>query len=221
MHDPLLSLRLDCSRGVRRKLEHCRFLILKHLGEEQGLPVRKFERIMMYVRVVLVHLPEDGRRMSNDTILPIKEPAWAEHYHPLEGKLRSRQNANRRVGIFRRSESASTGIEIAGGEFIANLGRTRLYVVQAVIAHAEDLLCCLQPQPTKFRNRPRELLPTAAISGHGRAVKSIPVDWEPRRSKWNLCELWQLGWVTSDLDHRHNAIVGAVIVLDLGQLPGA
>ena len=68
--------------------------------------------------------PEDGRRMSSGTRLPAKEPAWAVHYHLLEGEFRSRKNANRHVGIFRRRESASAGIEIAGSEFVANLGRT-------------------------------------------------------------------------------------------------
>src|SRR6516162_1298746 len=120
---------------------------------------------MMCARVILVDLTEDGRRMSDDTPLPAKEPTRAVHYHPLEGELRSRKNANRHSGIFRRSESASAGIEIAGGEFIAYLSRTRLYVVQAVIAHAEDLLCCLQPQPTKKQDCARGLvLPTGSTT---------------------------------------------------------
>jgi len=42
VHDPLLSLRLGSSRGMRRKLEYRRFLTLKHVGEHQSLPVRKF-----------------------------------------------------------------------------------------------------------------------------------------------------------------------------------
>jgi len=79
---------------------------------------------MMCTRVVFVDLPEDSSRMSNDTCLPVKEAAWAVHYHPLEGEFRSREKTNRHVGIFRRSESASAGIEIAGGELIANFGRT-------------------------------------------------------------------------------------------------
>jgi len=78
----------------------------------------------MCARVILVDSTEDGRRMGNDTPLPAKEPTRAVHYHPLEGELRSRKNANRHAGIFRCSESASARIEIAGGEFIANLGRT-------------------------------------------------------------------------------------------------
>jgi hypothetical protein len=42
VHDPLLSLRLGSSRGMRWKLEYRRFLTLKHVGEHQSLPIRKF-----------------------------------------------------------------------------------------------------------------------------------------------------------------------------------
>jgi hypothetical protein len=69
---------------------------------------------------VLVDLSEDSCRVIDNSYFPSKQPS----YWFSKGKLSSRQNANRRVGIFWRSESASTGIEIAGGEFIANLGRT-------------------------------------------------------------------------------------------------
>ena len=42
VRDPLLLCRFPCSNRLRRQLEHCRFLTLKHLSEQQGLPVRKF-----------------------------------------------------------------------------------------------------------------------------------------------------------------------------------
>jgi hypothetical protein len=45
-HDPFLGLCLGCGSRLRRrlrwKLEHSRFLTLKHVGEHQSLPVRKF-----------------------------------------------------------------------------------------------------------------------------------------------------------------------------------
>src|SRR5262249_34401402 len=44
-----------------------------------------------------------------------------------------------------------------------------LYVVQAVIAHAEDLLCCPQPRPTKSKNCARGLM-----LPHGCALKAWP-----------------------------------------------
>jgi len=42
VRDPLLGPRFCRSNRLRRQLEHCRFLTLKHLSEQQGLPVRKF-----------------------------------------------------------------------------------------------------------------------------------------------------------------------------------
>ena len=42
VRDPLLGSRFQCGNRLGRQLEHCRFLTLKHLSEQQGLPVRKF-----------------------------------------------------------------------------------------------------------------------------------------------------------------------------------
>src|ERR1700730_16859985 len=117
---------------------------------------------MMRSRVVLVDLPEDGRRVINHSRLPRKQPSWPACYNPTKSKFCSRKNANCRVDIFRSSEPCRTGIEVMGCQFLANLGRTRLYVVQAVIAHAEDLLCCPQPRPTKARIAHGGLMPHAS-----------------------------------------------------------
>src|SRR5436190_18290853 len=127
---------------------------------------------MMCSRGVLVDLPEDGRRMSDHIRVPAKQPAWAAPYGLGKGQFRSRKNANCCVGIFRRSESASAGIEVVGGQFVANLGGTRLYIVQAVIAHAEDSSVVASPNRQKATIAPGGLmLPTALLSGHGRVVK--------------------------------------------------
>jgi hypothetical protein len=42
VRDPLLGRRFSCSNRLSRQLEHRRFLTLKHVGEDQSLPVRKF-----------------------------------------------------------------------------------------------------------------------------------------------------------------------------------
>src|SRR6266852_7881620 len=128
---------------------------------------------MMCMRLGLVDLPEDGSRVIDRIHIPPKKPAPPTPYLLGKGELRSRENTNCRAGIFRRREPASARIEVVGGQFVANLSGTRLNVVQAVIAHAEDLLCCPQPQPTKSKNCTRGLmLPTAPASGHGGVVKS-------------------------------------------------
>src|SRR6516225_10356922 len=114
---------------------------------------------MMRSRVVLVDLPEDGRRVVNCTRFPAEQTARPTTYRSGKGEFRSWKNTNCQAGIFRCGKTASAGIEVAGGQFVAHFGRTGLYTVQAVIAHAEDLLCCLQPQPTKKRwKAPRALM---------------------------------------------------------------
>jgi hypothetical protein len=41
VNDPLFSPRLRGSGGLRGKLERRRFLTLKHISEQQRLPIRK------------------------------------------------------------------------------------------------------------------------------------------------------------------------------------
>src|ERR1700737_579078 len=62
---------------------------------------------MMCVRVVLIDLPKDSRRVIDHLRLLAKRPAWATPYGLSKGELRSRKNANCRVGIFRRSEPSN------------------------------------------------------------------------------------------------------------------
>src|SRR6516162_6286056 len=60
---PFLGLCLGPCNGLRRKLEHCRFLTFEQGSQQNDLTVWKFQRIVMGVRVVPVDLPEDGRRV--------------------------------------------------------------------------------------------------------------------------------------------------------------
>ena len=60
---PFLGLCLGCGSGLRRKLEHCCFLTFNQVSQEHDLPVWKLQRIMMRSRLILVDLPEDGRRV--------------------------------------------------------------------------------------------------------------------------------------------------------------
>ena len=124
MRDPFLSLRLGCGSRLCWKLEHRCFLIFKHISQQHHLPVWKFQRIMMCMRVVLVDLPKDRRRVIDHFHPPTKQPAWPALNRGRKGKLRSRKSANRRVGLFRCSEPYSAGIEVMGCQFVANLGGT-------------------------------------------------------------------------------------------------
>ena len=91
MRDPFLGLRLGCGSRLRRKLEHCRFLTFEQVSQQYCLPVWKFQRIMMCLRVVLVDLPEDGCRVIDNSYLPGKQPAKVAPYRLGKGKLRSRR----------------------------------------------------------------------------------------------------------------------------------
>jgi hypothetical protein len=82
-------------------------------------------------------LPEERRRVIDLTHFAPRKSAPATPYLRGKSELRSRKNANCRAGIFGCAEPSSAGIEVVGGQFVANLGRTRLHIVQAVIAHAE------------------------------------------------------------------------------------
>jgi hypothetical protein len=123
VRDPFLCLRLGCGSGLCRKLEHCCFLTFKQVSEEHDLPVWKFQRIMMGSRVVSVDLPEDGSRVIDCIRFPAKQPALPTPHLLGKGKLRSRENTDCCADIFRRSKPSSAGIEVVGGQFVADLSR--------------------------------------------------------------------------------------------------
>jgi hypothetical protein len=109
---------------LRRKLEHRCFLTFKQVGQQHHLALRKFQRIVMRSRVVLVDLPKDGCRVIEDTRFPTEQAVWPTTYGFGKRKLCSRENANRCIAIFRRSKPNCTGIEVPRFQFLANFGRT-------------------------------------------------------------------------------------------------
>jgi len=143
-----LAFRLNGCNWLRRKLEHRCFLTQQQVSQQYLLPVGKFQEIMMNSVVVLIGLPKGGRRVIDHYHVPSEQTARAAPYCGCEGKLRSRKNANRRTGIFRRSKSDRSGVELLGSQFLARLRRTGLNILR----HAGALLCSTQ------RNRPTEEL---------------------------------------------------------------
>jgi hypothetical protein len=122
--NPFLGFYFSRGDGLRWKLEHRCFLTLPQISQQDHLPIGKFQRIMMRSRVVLVDLPKDGRRVFDHSRLPRKQTASAAPYRSREGKFCSRKNANRRLGIFRRSKPDCAGIEVLGSQFLASIGST-------------------------------------------------------------------------------------------------
>src|SRR3984893_18351392 len=73
----------------------------------------------------IVAAPSSGSRGVYGAIATAAEwepPARLTSYRSGKRELRSRKNANRCAGIFRRSEPYSAGVEVVGGQSIANLG---------------------------------------------------------------------------------------------------
>ena len=62
--EALLGIDLGRGRWLRRQLKHRRLLTLTSLRQENNAPIRKFERIMVHPRIVLVHLSKDCRRVT-------------------------------------------------------------------------------------------------------------------------------------------------------------
>jgi len=120
--NPLLGFYFSRGDGLRWKLEHRCFLTLPQISQQDHLPIGKFQRIMMSSRVVLVDLPKDGRRVFDHARLPRKQTAFAAPYRSREGKFCSRKNANRRLGIFRRSKPDCAGIKMLGCQFLSDFG---------------------------------------------------------------------------------------------------
>ena len=78
----------------------------------------------MSVWVFHVDLPKDGGRVSEHFHFPSQPAESVTPYWSGEGKFCSRKNADRRLGIFRRSKPDCAGIEVLGSQFLASIGST-------------------------------------------------------------------------------------------------
>jgi len=99
-------------------------LTFKQTSQQHNLTVWKLQRIMMGVRLIKVHLPEDGRGVIYSPPFVDNEPGRLAIYLVGEGKLRPREYANCHVAIFRRSEAYSASVEQACCQLVTNLGRS-------------------------------------------------------------------------------------------------
>ena len=62
--DALLGICFGSDRWLRGQLKHRCLLTFAQFCQENNAPIRKFERIMMRPRLVLIYLSEDCRRMT-------------------------------------------------------------------------------------------------------------------------------------------------------------
>jgi hypothetical protein len=71
--DALLGIGFGRGRWLRWQLKHRCLLTLTQCCQENNAPIRKFERIVVLHRFVLIHLTEDCRRMAKLFHLPPDE----------------------------------------------------------------------------------------------------------------------------------------------------
>src|SRR5262245_1212271 len=91
---------------------------------------------MMRSRVVLVDLPEDGRRVMNCTRFPAEHTARPTTYLSGKGEFRSWKNTNCCVGILRRSEPSSRPLQPIRKDLVIRFRRQRL-AREAIMAAKE------------------------------------------------------------------------------------
>jgi hypothetical protein len=103
-----LFTRFGFSNRLRGQLQDSRFLPLAQESEQEYLPIREFERIMVHVRLLAIDLTEDCSLMSG-------WPASAvDTDFAVESKLSARKNTHGCGWVVRRSEAACAGAEITG-----------------------------------------------------------------------------------------------------------
>src|SRR5262249_36174258 len=98
--DALLSLRLGCGRRLRGTLQPVCLPPLDEFGPQDGLPIGKFDRVMVPPRLVFVALPKDRRLVGHPARAQSEESGRRACDLPGKRELRSWKNAYRRSGIF-------------------------------------------------------------------------------------------------------------------------
>ena len=83
----------------------------------------------MHMRLVFVDLPEDRGFVTDRFCSPTEQPRRGACRLLGKRDFRTRQNADRNGRIFRRGKAAGAKPKVAGGELVADLGRTRLHIV--------------------------------------------------------------------------------------------
>src|SRR6266550_6690489 len=174
VRDALLGYFLSWRFWPCRKLKHRCLLTLDEFGQQDGLPIRKFECVMMHPRHVFVDLPKDRRpEVYRFRPPPGEAKGGGGAFHLLgKSKLCSRKNAHRRCGILRRSKPSSTSIEVDCPKLVTDLGRPRFDVVETVVTHGRGTPLMsrsprpfLLPEPAQNSNRARRCEPLRGPAG--------------------------------------------------------
>jgi hypothetical protein len=122
------SLLIFCFFGspwLSRQLQNGGLLSLAQEGEQYDPAIRKFDRIVMRGRFVLIDLPKNRGAVIGRPLAPRKQAGRHAHHTGGKGQFRSGKNTDRDAGIFRRREPARSDAEVARGQLVANLRGAR------------------------------------------------------------------------------------------------
>ena len=120
-----------CGRRAR-KLQDAGALTLAQLGQKQPVSIRKFERVMMHKRQILVDLPKYRRPVTYGSAA---RPKAGYFDITIKCELGPRQHADGYRGILLRREPARAGAEMLGRKPVANLRGSRSDALKTVVTH--------------------------------------------------------------------------------------
>src|SRR5262249_16784578 len=138
--NPLLGLDLFLAVRLSRKLQHDPRLAIGQVSQEHDRPVRKLKRIVMRSQQIAVDLAEYRRLGAGLLDLCSRRAQGCEGNLLGERKLRSRENADRRRWIPGCGKASCAGPEVSRRQLITDLCGARPHMLQAVVAHVEELL---------------------------------------------------------------------------------
>src|SRR5262245_7328203 len=125
---------------MRRKLQHDRALTLAQLRPHHHAPIREFQRDAMKPRIVNVDLAEDRSLERGFLHLRTKPDRRSESNLLVISNLSSGEASVRRGRLFGRRKTRRCGPEISSRQLVADLCGARPHMLQAIVAHAEELL---------------------------------------------------------------------------------
>src|SRR5271157_5707443 len=122
----------------RRQLQHGGLLTFLEAGEQNDLPIRELQCIMMCRLLILVDLTEPSHSVNR-----ICRPSPLQVRNLIERDLGARQHAHRRRIADRlvcTLEANSTATEVMTHQLVCHYGRTRLGMLETEITHESLLL---------------------------------------------------------------------------------
>ncbi len=121
-------------------MQHGRGLVRNKSRHHHDLAARKFQRVMMDIRIVHVDLTAAGDVLFDPG--PAEQAEGAVILHVvIESDLGAGKESHRHLRLADRAETARDRFdEIGGNKLVSDFGRSRGHQMKAVIAHGEELL---------------------------------------------------------------------------------